>query len=168
MATHFYWFFDGNTILGFSGYFLLGYFLSQHVLSKRVRACIYFLGIVGALFTIIGTIYLYASTGGANERYFDYLSLQVVAMATALFVLMKELASRCGKKVMKIVDYVRKDLFGIYLIHALWLEIVDIDVVRHCCSEIIALPMITFIVFLLSLFTTKLIRLVPGLRKVVE
>ena len=168
MATHFYWIFDGNTILGFSGYFLLGYFLSQHVFSKRAKACIYLLGIVGALFTIIGTIYLYASTGEVSELYFDNLSLQVVAMAIALFVLMKELASRCGKKALKAVDYVRKDLFGIYLIHALWLEIVDIDVIRHCCSEIIALPMITFIVFLLSLFTIKLIRLVPGLRKVVE
>lgn len=168
MATHFYWIFDGNAIIGFSGYFLLGYFLFQHDFLKRERVCIYLLGIGGALLTIIATICIYVSTGVANELYFDNLSLQVVAMAAALFVLFKELAARCGKKVLKAVDYVRKDLFGIYLIHALWLEIVDIDAIRHCCSEIITLPMITIIVFLLSLFTTKLIRLVPGLRKVVE
>ena len=126
------------------------------------------MGIGGALVTIVGTFYLFDSKGEANERYFDNLSLQVVAMATALFVLAKELAPKCGVLILKFLAFVRKDLVGVYLIHVLWLYIVDKDVLRHCCSEIITLPLITIIVFLLSLFTTKLIRLIPDLRKVVE
>ena len=168
MVRHFYSFFNGNSILGFTGYFLLGYFLSQQEFSKRQRVWVYLMGIGGALVTIIGTFYIYDLTGEASERYFDNISLQVVAMATALFVLAKELAPKCGALMRKFIAFVRKDLFGVYLIHALLLFIVDKDVLRHCCSEIITLPLITIIVFLLSLYTTKLIRLIPYLRKVVE
>ena len=167
LVKHFYDLFKMNSIVGFSGYFLLGYYLSRHDFSRKQRIWIYMLGIVGVLVTIFGTICVSAKMSKAVERYLYGLAPQVPAMATALFVLVKELASKCGTRTLKFVGFVRKDLFGIYLTHPLWLFINTVEF-RHCCSEIITLPLITIIVFLLSLFTTKLIRLVPGLRKVVE
>lgn len=168
LVKQFYSLFSMNSIVGFSGYFLLGYFLSQYDFSKRQRIWIYLLGIGGALVTIFGTYCVSVSTGEANERYFSNLSIQVAAMAAALFVLVKTFAPKCGTLTLKFLDFVRKDLFGVYLTHLLWFPIVNTEGFRHCCSEIITLPLITIIVFLLSLFTTKLIRLVPLLRKVVE
>ena len=168
LVKHFYSLFRMNSIVGYSGYFLLGYFLSRQYFSKRQRIWMYFFGITGALVTIFGTICVSVSIGEANERYFSNLSLQVAAMATALFVLVKELAPKCGIHALKFIDFVRKDLFGIYLTHMLWVPVLNTETFRHYCSEIITLPLITIIVFLLSLFTTKLIRLIPGLRKVVE
>lgn len=168
LVRHFYSLFNMNIIVGFSGYFLLGYCLSRHAFTKRQRIWIYLFGIVGALIIIFATLYISVSTGEPNERYFTNLSIQVAAMATALFVFVKELAPKCGAHTMKFVGFVRKDLFGIYLTHLLWFPVVNTSGFRHCCSEIVTLPLITIIVFLLSLFTTKLIRLVPGLRKVVE
>ena len=166
--THFYPLFNMNKVFGFSGYFLFGYFLSQRSLSKQQRILIYLIGLIGALITIFGTCYISMRKGVFNGRYFDNLSFQVMAMSTAVFVFVKELVPKCEKTVTKLVGFVRKDLFGIYLTHALWLSVVNTKAFRHCCSEIITLPLITIIVFLLSLFTTKLIRLIPGLRKVVE
>ena len=168
LMTQFYPLFNMNIVLGYSGYFLLGHFLSRNVFSKRQRIWIYLLGIAGALVTIFGTLYISVSNGEANKCYLNNLSLQVVAMAVALFVLVKELAPKCGTFTLKFVDFVRKDLFGIYLTHLLWFPIINTEAFRHCCSEIVTLPLITIIVFLLSLFTTKLIRLIPILRKVVE
>lgn len=168
LVRHFYSLFNMNIIVGFSGYFLLGYFLSRQDFSKRQRIWFYLLGIAGASVIIFATFHIAVSTGEANERYFTNLSIQVVAMATALFVLVKELAPKCGTQTLKFVDFVRKDLFGIYLTHMLWVPIVNTTTLRHCCSEVITIPLIAIIIFLLSLFTTKLIRLVPGLRKVVE
>lgn len=168
LVKHFYSLFKMNSVVGYSGYFLFGYFLSRYDFSKRERTWIYLLGIAGALVTIFATFHISVSTGEANERYFSNLSIQVAAMATALFVLVKELALKCGTRTLKFVGFVRKDLFGVYLIHLLWFPVVNTEAFRHCCSTIITLPLITIIVFLLSLFTTKLIRLVPGLRKVVE
>jgi surface polysaccharide O-acyltransferase-like enzyme len=128
----------------------------------------YLFGVGSVLITILGTYYLSNSKGEEDSRLFSNLSIQAIAISTAVFLVVKELAPKCGKAMLKAVGFVRKDLFGIYLTHALWIPIVDIEAFRHCCSEIITLPLITIVVFMLSLFTTKLIRLVPGLRKVVE
>ena len=159
--------FKMNVIVGFSGYFLLGYYLSQP-LSKKYRICIVLFGVLGAIVTILGTFFITNKYSVADERYFDNLSIQVAAMSAAVFVSVKALASKCGQVVLRFVEWVRKDLFGVYLTHALWLPLVNTETIRHCCSELFTLPIITVIVFLLSLFTTKLVRLVPGLRKVVE
>ena len=168
LITQFYSLFKMNSIIGYSGYFLLGYFLSSNVFSKRQRIQIYLLGIVGVLVAVYGSFYVSLSIGEASNRYYSNLSPQIVALATALFVLVKELAPKCGTFVSKFLDFVRKDLFGIYLTHFIWLPIINTQAFRHCCSEIVTLPLIAIIVFVLSLFTTKLIRLVPVLRKVVE
>ena len=167
-ATQFYPLFKMNSIVGYSGYFLLGYFLSWKLFSKWQRIWIYLLGIAGILVAVFGTFYISASMGEANRCFLERLSPQIVVMAVALFVLVKELAQKRGKLTLKFIDFVRKDLFGIYLTHFIWLPIINTEAFRHCCSEVVTLPLIAIIVFVLSLFTTKLIRLVPVLRKVVE
>ena len=168
MMEHFYPLFNMNIVVGYCGYFLLGYFLSQHPFLKRQRLLMYLLGVGSVLITIFGTYYLSNTKGEEDSRLFSNLSIQTIVISTAVLLVAKELAPKCGKAIMNAVGFVRKDLFGIYLIHALWIPVVDTNMFRHCCSEIITLPLITIIVFVLSLFTTKLIRLVPILRKVVE
>ena len=128
----------------------------------------YLMGVLGFMVAMLGTYYLSKKVGEAEEHYFDNLSLQVAAMSTAVFLLVKQLASKCGKGMLKCMEWIRKDLFGVYLTHAIWINIINKESLRHCCSEVITLPLITLIVFLLSLITTKLIRLIPYLRKVVE
>ena len=168
LAKYIYQLFSKNNIIGFSGYFLLGYYLSQQSFSKGQKTGIYLCGVLGLLVAIVGTLHISITTGEAEERYFDNLSLQVVAMSAAVFMLVKQLAPRCGKGILKCVEWIRKDLFGIYLTHVIWINVINTESFRHCCSGVITLPLITLMVFLLSLLTTKLIRLVPVLRKVVE
>lgn len=167
-AAFFHSLFVMNIVAGYSGYFLLGHYLSQQSFSRKQVYIAYLLGILGAMITIAGTFYMSIKKGIGNERYFDSFSFQVIAMSVALFLLAKQLAPKCGKVVLRFVEWVRKDLFGIYLIHVLWIDIINTESFRHCCSEMITLPLITVIVFILSLFTTKLIRLIPVLRKVVD
>lgn len=168
LAKYFYPLFNKNFIIAFSGYFLLGYFLSQQPFSKKQRLWVYLLGGMGVVVALVGTFFLSKNAGEAEERYFDYMSLQVAAMSAAVFVLLKQLEPKCGKGILKSLGWLRKDLFGVYLTHVIWINVINTESFRHCCSEVITLPLITLIVFLLSLFTTKLIRLVPYLRKVVE
>lgn len=168
MAKYFYPLFSKNDIVGFSGYFLLGYCISQQSFPKRKRIIVYLLGALALAVIIVGTICLSMRSDEGEERYFAYLSPQVVVMSMAVFVLVKELAPKCGKVVTKGLEWVRKDLFGVYLTHLIWLNVINTETMRHCCSGAITLPLITLIVFLLSLLTTKLIRLIPFVRKVVE
>lgn len=160
--------FNVNIVIGYAGYALCGYYLSQKTFSKRQRWLLYILGIIGLAVTISGNLVFSLAKGESNEFFWNCLSPQVIAMASALFILVKEISPKAGKSVLWFVDYVRKDLFGIYLTHALWLLLLDRDPIRNCCNQAITLPMITIAVFILSLYTTKLIRLIPGVKKVVE
>ena len=169
LVQYFNFLFQINCVIGFSGYFLLGYYISQHKNnSRKQKNWIWLLGLLGLLIIIAGTIYTSIKNGATNERYFNNLSIQVVAMSIAVFVFAMSAAQKCKKYFLKINKFISKDLFGVYLTHALWLPVVNTAVFRHSCSVIISIPLISIAVFVLSLLTTKLIRLVPFLRKVVE
>ena len=86
----------------------------------------------------------------------------------AVFVAVKENSSKYGRKTEKMLVSVRNDLFGVYLVHAFWLMVINVPKYRDICDHIISLPLIAIVVFVLSLLTTKVIRMIPYFRKVVE
>lgn len=157
-----------NIVVGYLGYFLLGYYLSKKTLSKKQIHFIYVFGLIGAIITVLGNILYSYYKDKPDVSFLSELSIHVVTMAVALFILLKEKASKCGSVVLRFVEYVRKDLFGIYLTHAFWLVLLSNGMIKNYCSHLITLPIISIAIFFLSLFTTKLIRLIPFLKKVVE
>lgn len=168
LVDHFSSLFTMNMVIGFCGYFMLGYYLSQHDFRNKQKVLVYVVGIIAFLFTIGGSYYFSRRYGEGNERCFSYLSLHVAAAAVFVFVLVKGIAPKCGTLILRFVEFVRKDLFGIYLIHALWLPVINTYPIRHCCNVLVTMPIISIVIFILSLIATKLIRQIPVLRQVVE
>lgn len=160
--------FNTNSILGFSGYFLLGYYLSNYTITRKQLKWIYGIGIVGASICVGGVLLMSCITGVGNGIFMNYLGIPVVAMSLALFVLIKQLTPKIENKVIAFIEYVRKDLFGIYLVHGLWLLVINIPMLRDLSNHAITLPLISIAIFILSLYTTKLIRLIPILKKTIE
>jgi surface polysaccharide O-acyltransferase-like enzyme len=157
-----------NLVSGFAGYCLLGYFVSQHTMTKRQQALICTIGMAGLVITIGGNIFLSLHLGMPTERFLPYLSPFVVMTALSIFAFAKQKESALQGKLSGIVEYVRKDLFGIYLVHGMWLRFFNITLFRDLTNHAITLPLITIIIFIFSLFTTKLIRKIPYVRKIVE
>lgn len=147
-----------HILIGYSGYFLLGYYLSDTIFSRMQRVSVYILGIIGIMITI----------GGLDELYLSYLSLHVAMMSAALFVFVKENSTNIGVRVRRFVDYVKNDLFGIYLVHPMWLMLVNKDIIRDLCNHAVSLPLICIITFVMSLYMVKIIRKIPGVRRIVE
>lgn len=160
--------FRADLLIGYAGYFLLGYYLSHVELTKSQRRTIYLLGIAGAIVTVGGNIVSSLTEGTISNKFTNRLSIQIILMASALFVWAKEYAHKISPKMMRFMDYTRKDLFGIYLTHAMWLLVINTTRFRNVCNQAITLPIISIVIFILSLYTTKLIRRIPLLRKVVE
>ena len=160
--------FDTNIVLGYSGYFLLGYYVSTLAFKRKQRITIYFLGLLGAIITIVGTILYSLYNGEADEKFHNDLSPHILMMALGIYVFIKENSKKLEKKLIGIVEYVRKDLFGIYLIHGIWLIVLNRALFRNCCDYFFSLPLITIIIFFFSLYTTKMLRKFTLLRKVVE
>ena len=164
----FYMLFAANDIVGYSGYFLLGYYLSTRVFTKRQRVWIYIVGLAGVLAVIAGSCLYSCHLGCADELFFKKLSVLRIATAVAVFVAAQQLAPRCEKAIQRVSKWVQKDLFGIYVIHEMWLLSFGAGQLRFGLDEWIMLPLLSVAAFLLSLFSVKLIRMVPFLRKVVE
>lgn len=158
-----------NTIIGYSGYFLLGYYISTSEFKKWLRIVIYVVGIFGIVMTIGESIEMSMYNGFFDDVFISYLSLNVMAMSLAVFVFIKEKIKKDIKpQTSKFIDYVRHDLFGIYLVHPMWLMIVNKDIFRDLCNHVISLPIICILTFVLSLYSVKLIRKIPFVRRIVE
>lgn len=157
-----------NIVVGYVGYFILGYYLSKISLRKSGKQISKLIGILGVVIILTGNILLSIKTGMGDERFFNDLSPHIAMMALGLFVAIKESTNRYMKYLKKIVDYVRKDLFGIYLIHGVYLLLFNRAFFRDISNHAITLPLITIAIFTASLFTCKFMRRIPVLRRVVE
>ena len=156
-----------NVIVGFTGYFLLGYYISILSINKRRRTIFYILGILGAVMTIVGNIVL-SKKEFDDEKFLSYLSPFVAMMASSLFVLIKENGAKIKNRTKCFIEYVRKDLFGIYLTHGIWLIVFNRFFFRNLADHLISLPIITLVIFTFSLYTTKIIRKIPSIKRFVE
>lgn len=157
-----------NEFVGYGGYFLLGYYLSCVNLSRKQKRCMYLAGIVGAFITVTGNILMSIHRGIDDELFLYNVSPHVMLMSASIFILVKENSFHVSDKITNLLEYIRKDLFGIYLIHGIWLLVFNRSLFRDCCNHLISIPVITLIIFLCSLYSTKLLRKVEWLRRVVE
>ena len=160
--------FSMNWIIGYAGYFLLGYYLSTRDIDKKKSIFIYLTGLIGVIITVGGSVALSFYRGIADEKFLFNISPHVLMMATALFVFIKMNSTRISTKVICFIEYIRKDLFGIFLVHGLWLMVFNRVLFRDVCDHSISLPLIAIIIFIFSLYTTKLLRMISFMRKVIE
>ncbi len=159
--------FSINIVIGFSGYFLLGHFISTYSISKKQSRIIYLLGFVGLLITVLGCIIPSIYLGKTYLKFFEYLSPNAILVSTALFVFIKEKSMNLSQRSINFINNIRNDLFGIYLIHPVYILIFNHDMFMNLCNHIITIPVCIIVVFTFSLYTTKLLRLTP-IRKIVE
>lgn len=160
-------FFLRYDIIGYIGYFLCGYFVSVYAFNKKQRNIIYLLGIVGVIITIVGTLLLSSLEKNATEVFFDPLNLNVVFTSIAVFVFCKYNCN-LNFKIIKFINYVKKDLFGIYLVHCVFLSALNKLHFRDLCNDVISIPLLAVLVFALSLYCIKFMRKINIVKKFVE
>lgn len=140
-------------ILGYSGYFVLGYFIKEKQFNKKINALIYILGIIGFLITAVGT---YICSMESNKTYlslYGYLTPNVLAMSLAIFVFIKNTFSCKKLKIgnINLINKFSKCSLGVYLVHILVISVLtklNIDVLKF--NPFVGVILISTIVFLLS------------------
>ena len=108
-------------VLGFAGYFVLGYFLNRINLTKKQRLVIYLLGLFGFLFTISISMIVSIRHQQHNENYFGNFNVNILLEAIAVFTWLKYRKFN-NDKINRIIQKLSKYSFGAYLIHALVIE----------------------------------------------
>lgn len=151
--------------LGFTGYYVLGYYLKEHQLSKRSKVICFILGIIGTLFSVVMVILISRGDNAANESMADYLTWNVAAQTIAVYIGLQQLGSRDHKhdeNRLNIFSAISKYSFGIYLAHPLILWIFEwIGLVPTLFWSVVSVPIIAIAATVLSFLLSWVLRKVP-------
>ena len=149
-------FFDHISLL------LLGHRLHRTELSRKQRRVIYILGLLGVSVTGIATIWATSLTDFQNSLFFDFAAPNNLCAAAALFVF----ARQHLRSLPKWVAVPAKHSFGIYLVHALVIDLLA-DRGYHVLTwnPVWSVPVLSAAVFAISLTLAALLRRIPLIGK---
>ena len=149
-------FFDHISLL------LLGHRLHRTELSRKQRRVVYLLGLLGVSVTGIATIWATNRTDFQNSLFFDFAAPNNLCAAAALFVFAKQHL----RSLPKWVAVPAKHSFGIYLVHALVIDLLA-DRGYHVLTwdPVWSVPVLSAAVFAISLTLAALLRRIPLIGK---
>jgi surface polysaccharide O-acyltransferase-like enzyme len=180
---------DDYSALRLSGYFLLGFMLRDWQARSGLQlAMTLFLFLGGGAATIFGTYFSSRNRGEFDPFFYKYFSITVIAMTVSLFLFIKSICNsrkggathgdhRIGMLSPQLVQQIGVSVFGVYLIHALVLELLRDGLLGFTINHtsafgvtmplVAGLPMFAVSIFGLSLAAVAGIRLIPIIRDLI-
>lgn len=154
--------------LGFSGYYILGYYLYHYDVPKKMEISLYTAGIICLIGTGGLTVLRSIVDGTGGEWYCKYLMPNVIVEAVAIYVFFVKRVSkiRFSNYAKSCISKLSEYSFGVYLIHALVAELfIYTKIAVTCKNPLLMLLLITVAVFIVSSVTVHLIRMIPYIGK---
>lgn len=159
--------------LGFTVYFVGGYYLSRRDFSRREEAVLYAVGILALLFSIIAPVVHAKAQGAPSAVFYNYDSLNVLLTSVPIFVFAKQhlnLSSfREGDRQAKALAFVRqlsRYSFGVYLVHPMVIELLQhFGIDTFSCNAFFSVPLLAIFVFAASTAISALLNCVPIINK---
>lgn len=154
--------------LGYSSYFVAGYFFSHTNLHKRTRIFIYILGIIGLSMTIGLTAYRSFRLGEPNSDFYDNFSIGVLLQSIAIFTFAKYRERReLSNRKASILIHLSKCSFGAYLVHVFVLTVLNkvFGLQASSFTPVLSIPATAIIATVISFLTSYVINKIPVLNK---
>lgn len=166
LIFYYYEHLDLKLFAGYSGYFLLGFYLNTYNV-KRLKL-IYLIGAVSFALIVFGTIISYYIYGTLDKTLYGYLTPFVLFEAIAVFLFVKNLTPKIkfSDKAINMITKISNMCFGIYLVHILvqW-TLVLFGLSSNKFNTIISIPFISILIFVISLFIANCLHRIPFCRK---
>jgi surface polysaccharide O-acyltransferase-like enzyme len=163
--------------LGYTGYFIFGYFLNTLTITRKrmISAIVIFFGSV--LFTAFGTYWLTLYDNNTfNETLYHLLSPNIILAAGAFFILIKYIGENFNTKQIdrleSVINQINKRSLGIIFTHTIFLYYLrygdlGFRLSGYVGNPLFSIPLTAISVFVLSFLFTYLLQLVPIVRRVV-
>lgn len=151
-------------VLGYSGYYILGYYLRRYPLADKQERWLYIFGVALLLLGAIANTWQSVREGAYTERYTGYTNPNTIIVAAAIYTLFTK---RIGKltfpeKVTGLISKLSEYSFGVYLIHALVLDFVGTTGMKPSVPHpLVMMPVITLLTFAVTAVLVALIRKIP-------
>ena len=155
--------------LGYAGYFLLGYYLHRYGIPDKCEKPLYALGIALAVFSAVATTLHSQYEGTPNEWFSKYQMPNIIIESTAIYTFFVKRVSKMqfSEQCRKFFARMTELGFGVYLVHALVIELLNLTGLSVKTLPFLTLPLLTIVVTALSLLITKLIRMIPHFGKMI-
>ena len=160
-------YFNLHYFSGYLGYFVLGYYLYDRINFKESNTnyC-YLVFTLGLAITIITTIYSSIFDNKFNENFFAYLTPNVALMALGLFRLIQQKTIIKTSITKKLIDFISKYSYGIFLSHVLFLYLLNkIGINCNFLNPICGIPLTTLLCLFLSSTSIYILSKIPFLKK---
>ena len=154
-----------HLVLGYVGFFLLGRYLNERPLSRRVGG---WLALGGFLLTAAGTALVSAVKREPNDLFYGYNTLNVAAMGAGLFILFRDKWGRIrpSDRVGKWLERLSRYSFGAYLCHFLVLGILkEVGLHSLTFTPVLAVPAVAILTAVISFAVSALLHQIPVLKK---
>lgn len=155
-------------IMGYTGYFMAGYYFYTYEISVKLRRLIYVLGILSAAVTIGGTSLLSLQSDAANQMFYNYLYPNICFTAWAVFLFFKNHVSgihfseKSGSRIGKLAEL----SFGMYLTHQFVNTALRLaGITTTSFASVLAVPALTCVVFAVSFVVIWVLSKIPFARK---
>lgn len=154
-----------HLVLGYSFYFVLGYWLNKVELTQKQRFAIYVLGIVGFISTILLNAVVTWKTNVLCNTYYGNLTINVFLESIAVHTWIKY-KKYDNDKLNYVISILSKYSFGAYLVHVFVLKVLKVlGIHTMLFHPIVSVPIISVIVIILSFVISGVINKIPFLNK---
>lgn len=152
-----------NTVLGYSAYFVLGYYLNSVTIKKKTFQILVLLGVLGFISTILLNSIIAIRTQEPCGNYYSDFCVNVFFESVLVFLVFKH----HGFKTSKFMKNMSQYCFGIYLVHALVIDQIDKLFALNTLSfhPVLSVPLISVVVFIVSFIISALINHIPFVKR---
>jgi len=152
-------------VLGYTFYFILGYYLSCIDLTKKKRKVVYILGGIGFISTILLNAIVTWNTSSLCKTYYGNFNINVLFEAVSIFIFFKY-ANFNNNKINLLISKLSNSCFGVYLVHVVLIDIfalIGFDTLNF--SVFISVPVIFLLLIILSFFISLVLNKIPFINK---
>lgn len=147
---------------GYSGYFLLGYFLNNAQISRRAERIIYFLGIMSVIAGVLLSVIDSVAANKESGFFYGNLTVNNLFESIAVFIFFREKFNYPSRIIRALSQY----SFGAYLVHPAFIGIiVSFCISPLAFSPVFSVPVIALIVFVISFGISAILNHIPVLKK---
>ncbi|MDR1058933.1 MAG: acyltransferase family protein [Treponema sp.] len=152
-------------VSGYMGYFIAGYYFAYYDIKKKTQTLIYTAAILSLTATLLGTALISLYKKEANQYLTESLLPNTILISFAVFILFKYKISKIkfSPRHERLITGMEKNMFGVYLIHAMVIEAFDLAGVHPLLiNPVVSVPVMSIIVMLVSYTGILIIRKIPA------
>lgn len=152
-------------VIGYSFYFVLGYFWEQVKLTRRQRRFVYILGGIGFIITILLNALVTWKTNVPCDTYYDNFTINVMLEAIAVYTWFKY-REYDNEMINHIIQKLSKYSFGVYLVHFMIINVLyklGIDTLKF--NPILSVAIISILVIVISYLISSVMHKIPYVNK---